>query len=669
MAQKVPLAEAPRGIQEGAPALTITVRSVLLGILTVVLLSLYTDYIGLQLRAGVLVKSQFPMAAFLPFVFWLFLNMGLKALLPRLALSRGELLVLFSMTWLVGTIPLDGWSSYWAGILSAPKYFASPENRWAEVLFDRLPWWMLPERTYPVIHWFWNGLPEGASIPWPGWVATFYWWFTASIAMVTFGFCIIVIFQKQWVEVEKLTFPLVTLPLDLTEGFDGKRGVPDLFRNRIFWAGFACVFGVFLWNIIGYFFPTFPRLTIFDGYLTKEVKLGRYFPSVYLRVLPPVIGFTFLCNLDILLSFWAFYLISLLKLGGMNRMGFSVGLTGQQANPQEILNLESHGAMAFLAIWCVWIARGHLREVLRRVWQGGREERDAAEVISYRLALIGLVLSSSYLIGWFMSTGLSFTMALLHLCLIFVAYITVIKYIAASGFVYLFPVGVKGGPIIQSLLGTSFLSKGNLIGLGLVNSSAFFGNARIPTLPAVTHHLKLFGEARRRRSLVVSVVFIAFTVGFFAALGFVLYIAYTQGAQNLSTWGLQGGQVAIFDGIRTSIETVDKPVFDMEKVGVWVFGGLQAALLAFLRSRFYWWPLHPLGLAFQYTSGPRLYSFSIFLVWLSKLILLKVGGISLYQRAKPFFYGICLGYAVGIGVSVVVDIIWFPAEGHGVHGW
>ena len=655
----------------------ITGRSVLLGVLTVIFLSAYTDYVGLKVGAGVLVKSQFTMAAFIPFVFWLFLNLGLRIILPSVALTGGEMLVIFTMTWLVGTIPLSGWIGYWAGVVTAPTYFASPENRWAEVFFDLMPWWLFPERSHnELIHWFYNGLPAGERIPWSGWVSTLYWWFSASIAMVAFGFCITVIFQKQWVEVEKLTFPLATLPLDLMEGFDEKRGIPALYKKRLFWIGFWCVAGVYVWNIVSYFFPTFPRIGIFDGIYfaglygsTKEIMLGPYFPSVYARILPPVIGFTFLCNLDILLSFWAFYLVAIFKVGMMNRTGFSVGLTGQQATSSEIINLESHGAMTFLAIWCIWIARRHLRDVLHKAWHGSHEERDDAELVTYRFALMGLVLSTIYLLGWFVGTGLSLGMAVLHLFLIFIAYLTVMKYIAASGFVYLFPVGVKGGPIIQSLLGTSVLSPKNLMGLGVINSTAFFGGGRIPAWPALPHHFKIF-ERMRRRPLIAASVFIAFTVGFFSSIWVLVYMCYTEAAQNIAgTWGLAGGQVAIFDQITSSIEATDETFFDPQKLSVWIFGGIEAALLAVLRSRFYWWPFHPLGLAFQYTGGPRVYSFSIFLAWLTKLVILKVGGIDLYRKAKPFFYGISLGYVIGISISIVVDMIWFPGEGHQVHGW
>jgi predicted membrane protein len=102
---------------------------------------------------------------------------------------------------------------------------------------------------------------------------------------------------------------------------------------------------------------------------------------------------------------------------------------------------------------------------------------------------------------------------------------------------------------------------------------------------------------------------------------------------------------------------------------VWGLGAAEAGLLVALRNRFPWWPVHPLGLAFQYTWGPQVYSFSIFLTWFAKLLLLRIGGIGLYRRAAPFFIGLALGYVVGVGTSAAVDFIWFPDGGHPVHTW
>ena len=101
------------------------------------------------------------------------------------------------------------------------------------------------------------------------------------------------------------------------------------------------------------------------------------------------------------------------------------------------------------------------------------------------------------------------------------------------------------------------------------------------------------------------------------------------------------------------------------KLLVWMFGGAEAALLTLLGARFAGWPIHPVGLAFS----THTYGFSVFLVWLCKMLTLRFGGVGLYRRSLPFWYGIVVGYLVGVGASSVIDAIWFPGGGHWVHGW
>jgi len=127
--------------------------------------------------------------------------------------------------------------------------------------------------------------------------------------------------------------------------------------------------------------------------------------------------------------------------------------------------------------------------------------------------------------------------------------------------------------------------------------------------------------------------------------------------------------VATYDRMVSAIIGSDRTVFDPAKLVVWGLGCAEAGLLMVLRNRVPWWPLHPLGLAFQTTSGSRVYAFSIFLTWTAKLLVLRLGGIGPYQRARPFFIGLVIGYVAGVGTSSAVDTVWFPGEGHWTHGW
>ncbi len=127
------------------------------------------------------------------------------------------------------------------------------------------------------------------------------------------------------------------------------------------------------------------------------------------------------------------------------------------------------------------------------------------------------------------------------------------------------------------------------------------------------------------------------------------------------------GADRVFDQMVLALH--NRTAADWEKWGVWLFGFFEAAGIAFLRARFHWFPLHPLGLAFQYSFGPWLYWFSLLLVWLVKGTLLHFGGVQAYLRGKPFFYGLAIGYVLGVVLSMWVDMIWFPVRGHGLHRW
>ena len=75
-------------------------------------------------------------------------------------------------------------------------------------------------------------------------------------------------------------------------------------------------------------------------------------------------------------------------------------------------------------------------------------------------------------------------------------------------------------------------------------------------------------------------------------------------------------------------------------------------------------PLHPIGLVSATSYPANRTIFSIFFAWFAKAAILRIGGISLYRKASPFFFGMMLGYFVGVGISFVVDMIWFPDDGH-----
>ena len=73
-------------------------------------------------------------------------------------------------------------------------------------------------------------------------------------------------------------------------------------------------------------------------------------------------------------------------------------------------------------------------------------------------------------------------------------------------------------------------------------------------------------------------------------------------------------------------------------------GGLGVAvILMFLRGRFLWWSLHPLGYAMADSWGMYNLWSCLFVAWACKAIILRYGGLNAYRRAIPCFLGLALG--------------------------
>ena len=651
------------------PAATVTYRAVSLGAFTVALTCVASAYLEFKSKSAHMAMSNLPMTALLPFVWWLLVNSFLKRLAPRWSLTGTDLLVILSMVWIGGSFAGYTWITQWVGRMAAPHYYASPENRWAELFCDYLPWWMYPSDLSAIRHFF-NGLPPGAGTPWAVWMVPFFWAASIALALLLGAIAITVIFQRQWEDNERLTFPLAAVPLALTSDFDRGRGWPWFFRNRAFWFGFAVAALPLIWNLAGYFVLNFPHIGIFDAYFnahgSRYANIFRYLYPMSYRILPTIVGFAFLCDLDILFSLWFFKLFGWVLEYAMWSTGFTVGLSGQAANPRAIGGLQAHGALTFLVIWSLWTARRHLRAVLLQALRRGKAEATPEPALmSYRAALILLVISTGYTISWFYRAGFDLWVACAWVLLMWAGLFAVMKYLAASGFAYMFPGWGTGMPEI--FLGSGGMSSATLVAYRVINPSLLGGWRTAPALP---HALRLSRGASGTHRLLWAVL-IAFAVGIGVSFVYTLSICYQEGGTSFRTWSLVGGAQTPYNRAASIMTEAVRTVPDPQKTAVWGSGILLAAILSVLRTRLPWWPLHPMGLIFQFDWFLGLYTLTIFVTYLIKLIILRFGGILLYRRALPFFYGLIVGFVAALGVSFLVDVIWFPGlgQGHYVHGF
>jgi hypothetical protein len=85
------------------------------------------------------------------------------------------------------------------------------------------------------------------------------------------------------------------------------------------------------------------------------------------------------------------------------------------------------------------------------------------------------------------------------------------------------------------------------------------------------------------------------------------------------------------------------------------FGG--TALLQFAALRWAAWPLLPVGYVASHGAFIENAWFSIFVGWLAQRLMVRLGGASLFSRARPIFIGIIFGECLAAGVWLLINAI------------
>ena len=110
--------------------------------------------------------------------------------------------------------------------IGAPYYFPSSENGWEAELYPYLvDWAVVTDVT--AVKWFYEGLPRGESIPWDAWFTPLFWRLSLVASIGVFCYCFVAMFRKQWVENERLAFPLMMLPRTRQTGRPAASSLPD----------------------------------------------------------------------------------------------------------------------------------------------------------------------------------------------------------------------------------------------------------------------------------------------------------------------------------------------------------------------------------------------------------------------------------------------------------
>ena len=627
----------------------ITVRSLITGVVMAICISVGTPYGNMVLRGSYLaIDFSTAGAIFLFFILVFFVHTALGLIHPRLGFTRAELIVVYIMAIVSCSIPTMGLTEYLLPIISGSTYYATPENEWATLIHPYIPTWLVPQDP-SAVKFFYEGSPKGLGIAWSAWLVPMAAWIPMIFAIYFSMICIIVMLRKQWVVRERLAFPLAQAPLAMTADEPGKPSIlKPFFKNSLMWAGFLIPFAVGSLRALHNYYNFIPTVVL-------ETSLPIFRNTAVLRIALsfPMVGFSYFVNLDIAFAIWFFNLIARLQEGVFGIIGVTSSEKLYYAGGTPIVAHEGMGAMIVLVVFGLWSARSHLKDVFRKAFRGDPEIDDSDEILSYRVAVFGF-LGSAFFIGWWLwMAGLALWVVPLYVAVMYLVFIAVTRVVAEGG------IAAARAPLIASDfvtsgLGNTVLGPESLTALGF--TFVWAADIRTFVMASCANGLKLAEDQlqRQKRSLFWAIA-LSIVVSLGASIWAVLYMSYTYGGINLNSWffGPTGGPAYPFNYIAGEMNNPHGPDWT-GWIATFAGGGVMAALML-ARQQLLWWPLHPLGFAVSSISLTNYISFSVFLAWLFKTIILKYGGPTLFHRARPFFLGLILGQFTVAGVWLIID--------------
>jgi hypothetical protein len=629
---------------------------------------------------------------------------GVLALLVLLLLNRirrrpwGETELLVVYLAISTTVMLVGYNfvQLLLPAVTTPYYFATAANRWSR-MHPFLPAWLAP-RDPEVI----RGLFRGdAPVPWAAWIGPLAAWGLLIVALCVATMSLNLLLARQWIQRERISFPVATLPLEMISPR------APLFRSRLLWLGFALAAVGQSLCALNYYRPAVPSIPLTIVPLNDQLVSAPWIALQPLVVgsTPFYTGLAFLAPTDVQFSIWFFYWLA----KAQRLIAFNLGYleaSNLSGRGEPYLNEQSIGG--FLAMGLYLLLRAFSQTAERRrqpkgvpafrrsgvpagmgrlAHRGGLSGRPSPQASDEEGGLVPPVLSDATpehpdaaptpptgrgpaivfvvavagMILFLVAAGMAPWLAMGMVALYFLMVVAITRVRAEAGFPWAYGPdrsAVSLTHIMGNLIGTRSFPPSQLAALAFFHW--FWWDLRFSPMPAQFEALKIGDSAGiRRRQLVAwiaAATIIALLVGSYAALR----DSYRFG------WATAKVYIGVANGAKSGYNVVnqwwDNPTgADMARHAWTALGGSVTLLLIALRQRLDWWPFHPIGYVIAATPTGYVFWSNYLVAWIVKVCLLRYGGMRLYRTAVPFFVGLTLGDIVTQTTwSLVTSILDLP---------
>jgi hypothetical protein len=640
-------------------------RAIFTGLIFVIILCALTPSNNIRLQNSPIAGGHFPLASFGCFLFLLLLvNPILSRIRTSWRFALHEILLIWAMVTAATGIAYTGLFRTFLINITTPAWHAlttpsGPGQPGSALLPQSLFVW-----EQNVVRPLYTGLEGGidlswwqiiSRIPWGAWAIPMLWWglFIILIYMAMIG--MVGIFSHQWIDNEKMNFPLLRVLEIMSEEAEENR-LLEFLTHRYFLVGISIPVFLHLLNGFHTYYPQVPQiptLILAQPYIPREGLLSGFYKTK-LYIYPAFIGFAFLASKQVSFSLLFFFffgglLPGLLQIAGWRLPAAALGTTfGPVLSRVE--EMQMVGAFLIFFLFILWLARQHLKVVMLSLM--GRQPLDDIQYhgfLSPRPAAILFFIGIIGVVAWLVSFGMDLLSAFLFIGVSFMLQLVAARLICQGGLPY-FTLAVAPLDGFLSFL-NSRLIPGLSLYLGAVVQKVAFLDLRESLTPSLFHSSKLADGSYPQRRFLYGIIW-AIGVGLMVSCIAMLALHYKFGINTLADeWAIQSGR-RVHENV---IQLLNYP--EAHKPWSMIFtitGAVVMFLLVMGYHLFIWWPLHPIGYLVTYSSAMQILWFSFFVGWLCNTLILRYGGIGSFTQARRFFIGLIVGDAT-------MAILWLIA--------
>jgi len=489
-------------------------------------------------------------------------------------------------------------------------------------------------------------------------------WGGFTLALMAGMFSLGALMRKDWIERQRLTFPLVDVPLAMTGDNPRPTLRSSILNNRIFWIGFAIPAFFVVLQFFHRLYPSMPSPQLYS------IEVGRYFAGkglpwsvlsgddgLRISIIFPVIGITYLLPAEVSLSLWLFYV--LFRVQQLVWASFGVaeqgGTSALALNPTTFIGFQEAGGFLALSAAAIWQSRRAFRAAWLSLIGIEQEASDPYAPLSGRRALVVFVFSNLFMFWWAARADMSWW-SFAAIMVMFYATLVGASRLVAAGAVMFVDTGFFPRWVVLRTIGTLPIGPTAVTMYSYLSVIYMYDPMNL-AMPQMMNSFKLVHSARLKAKAFTWAALLAIVAIFAFGVPALLDVLYEHGASTLPHWPFT-------DYPNWGFGELDAGLRGPEPANNWlrlalVLGAGITLLLVWLNTHFVWWPISPIGflIASSYETNRSLWV-NCFLAWAIGIFTRRYGGLKLFRELRPAFIGLVLGQYLPQGFFAIISSIF-----------